>query len=52
MKPKQEIVRIKEIYKKEDFKICCLFSNEEYRYLDFEQLFKTWNIKRGDTEYP
>lgn len=51
MKTKQEIVRIKEIYKVEDFKIYCLFDNEEYRYIDFEKLFKIWDIKQGDTEY-
>ena len=52
MKPKQEIIRIKEIYKIEEQKIYCLFNNDEYRYIDFEKLFKTWNIKQNDVEYP
>ena len=51
MKTKREIVRIKEIYKIEGFKIYCLFNNEEHRYIDFEKLFQTWNIKKGDIEY-
>lgn len=51
MKIKQEIVRIKKIYKIEDLKIYCLFDNEEYRYVDFEKLFQIWNVKQGDTEY-
>ena len=51
MKTKQKIVRIKEIYKINDFKIFCHFSNDEYRYINFKKLFKTWNVKRGDTEY-
>lgn len=50
MKP--EVVRIQEIYKIDDFKIYCLFSNSEYRIIDFESLWKKWNIKKGDIEYP
>ena len=48
---KQEIVRIKNIYNIEDYKIYCLFSNGEYRYIDFDLLFKTWDIKQDDIEY-
>lgn len=51
MKPDTEIVRIKEIYKKDGFKIYCLFSNEESRYIDFEELFKQWNVQEDDIEY-
>lgn len=50
MKP--EIVRIQEIYKKDNFCIYCLFSNNEYRVIDFAELFKKWNIKKDDVEYP
>ena len=51
MKTKKEIVRIKEIYKIENHKIYCLFDNEEYRFIDFEKLFQSWNVQKGDTEY-
>ena len=50
MKP--EVVRIREIYKIDNFCIHCLFSNNEYRIIDFTELFKKWNVKEGDTEYP
>jgi len=52
MKSRPEVVRIIEIYKKEIFNIYCLFSNNEYRFIDFEELFKKWNVKKGDVEYP
>jgi len=52
MKSKIEVVRIKEIYKKDKFKIYCLFNNDEHRFIDFEELFKKWNIKQGEVEYP
>ncbi len=51
MKTKQEIVRIKNIYNIENYKIYCLFSTGEFRYIDFDLLFKTWNIKQTDIEY-
>jgi DNA-binding XRE family transcriptional regulator len=51
MKNKPEIVRIKEIYKIEDFNIFCHFTNDEFRFVDFEQLFIQWKIKQGDIEY-
>ena len=49
---KREVVRIREIYKVDNFCIHCLFSNNEYRIIDFAELFKKWNVKEGDTEYP
>ncbi len=52
MKTRPEVVRIKEIYKKEFFKIYCLFSNNEYRFIDFEELFKKWNVNQDSIEYP
>ncbi len=51
MKTKKEVVRIKEIYKIEDFKIFCLFTNEEYRIIDFSELFKIWKVKENDIEF-
>ena len=51
MKAKTEIVRIKEIYKTDNYKIYCLFSNDENRFIDFEKLFKNWKIKENDIEY-
>jgi len=51
MKSKPEIVRIKEIYKKEGFNVFCHFTNDEYRIVDFKQLFNLWNITKVDYEY-
>ena len=47
-----KVVRIKKIHKRKYFKIYCLFSNEEYRMIDFGKLFKQWNIQKNDIEYP
>ena len=52
MKFDTKIVRISEISKIEYFKVFCKFNNGEYRYIDFEHLFKEWNIKKEDIEYP
>ena len=52
MKTEQKLVRIKEIYKIEDFKIYCRFSNNEFRFIDFRKLFNQWDIKTKDIEYP
>jgi len=51
MKQKREIVRIIDIYKTENFKIFCHFTNGEYRFVDFEMLLNKWNVKRKDIEY-
>lgn len=51
MKTNIEIVRINDIYKKEDYKIYCLFSNGETRYVDFEKLFDAWQVNLNDIEY-
>lgn len=51
MKQKREIVRISEIYKTEDFKIFCHFTNGEYRFVDFEVLLSQWNVTENDTEF-
>ena len=52
MKQAVEVVRIKEIYKKDGFKIYCLFSNGEHRFIDFEALFKQWKIGPSEVEHP
>ena len=52
MKTKYEIVRIKKIYKIQNFTIYCIFDNDECRYINFEELFQKWNIKQNDIEYP
>ncbi len=44
MKLDTKIVRISKISKIEYFKVFCKFNNGEYRYIDFEHLFKEWTI--------
>ena len=34
------------------FKIICMFNNGESRILDFESIFKKWNISELDIEFP
>ncbi len=46
------IPRIKEINNISGFKVHCLFNTGEYRIIDFEQLFKSWNLTPTDFEYP
>jgi len=46
------VKRIVKIHSLEDFNINCLFNNGESRIIDFKELFKIWNIKKGDIEYP
>ena len=45
------VKRIIKIHKVEGYKIYCLFNNGESRIIDFEKVFKKWNIKKGDPEY-
>ncbi len=52
MKKYRRIPRIIKINKIKGFKIHCAFNNGEYRIIDFEQLFKTWNTHEGDFDYP
>ena len=47
----RNIRRIVKIHKIEGYKIYCLFNNGESRVVDFEKLFKIWNVKPGDIEY-
>ncbi len=46
------VKRIIKIHKIEGYKIYTLFSNGESRIVDFQKLFKQWNVKKGDVEYP
>jgi len=52
MKSNKEIVRISEIKQIDDYKVFCKFNNGEDRYIDFKNLFESWNIKENDAEYP
>jgi DNA-binding XRE family transcriptional regulator len=47
----EDPVRIKKIYKTDNYKIYCLFSNDERRFIDFEKLFEEWKIQKDDIEY-
>lgn len=46
------IKRIIKIHSVQEFKVCCLFNNGESRIIDFQELFKKWNIKETDIEFP
>jgi len=52
MRKKINIPRIIKIDKIEGLNIYCMFNNGETRLVDFEQIFKDWDIKPGDLEYP
>ena len=46
------VKRIIKIHKIDGYKMTLLFNNGESRIVDFKQLFKNWNIRKGDLEYP
>lgn len=48
----RSIKRIINVQKIEGYKVFCLFNNGESRIIDFEKVFKDWDIKEGDIEYP
>jgi len=52
MRKKLKIPRILKIDKIEDFKIFCIFNNGQRRIIDFDKIFKDWEIKQSDIEYP
>lgn len=52
MRKKINIPRIIKIDKIEGLKIYCMFNNGEIRLINFEQVFKEWNIKPTDLEFP
>jgi DNA-binding XRE family transcriptional regulator len=43
--------RILKIHQTEGFKVFCLFNNGESRIIDFESLFKKWEVNPSDIEY-
>ncbi|OFX17025.1 MAG: hypothetical protein A2033_04720 [Bacteroidetes bacterium GWA2_31_9] len=51
MKTKTNIPRILKIYKVIGHQIICIFNTGEYRMIDFQKLFKKWNITNDDIEY-
>ncbi len=52
MRQKIKIPRIVKIEKISGHKIQCMFNNGESRMLDFEKIFKQWNVTGNDFEYP
>ena len=52
MRKKLSIPRIIKIQKIAGFTVRCMFNNGESRILDFEKIFKQWNIVEDDIEYP
>ena len=52
MRKKLVVPRIIKIQKIEGLNIYCMFNNGENRLLNFESIFKEWDIKENDIEYP
>ena len=52
MRKKLSIPRIIKIHKIDGLTIRCMFNNGESRILDFEKIFKQWEIAEDDIEYP
>jgi len=52
MRQKIKIPRIVKIEKISGHKIQCMFNNGESRVLDFQKIFKQWNVNEDDFEYP
>jgi DNA-binding XRE family transcriptional regulator len=48
----RSIKRIIKIHKIDGYSIYCLFSNGESRIIDFEKVFRNWNVKENDIEFP
>lgn len=48
----RSIKRIIKIHEIKGYQIYCLFNNGESRIIDFEQLWKQWNVQADDIEYP
>lgn len=51
MSKKTEPVRIREIYRKDNFKLYLSFTNDEYRIVDFEPLLEAWQVQESSVEY-
>lgn len=52
MRQKIKIPRIVKIEKISGHKIQCMFNNGDSRLLDFDTIFKKWNVTENDFEYP
>jgi len=52
MRQRIKIPRIIKIENITGHKIQCMFNNGESRLLDFEKIFKQWNVTENDFEYP
>ena len=52
MRKNVKIPRVLKIEKVEGFKVICMFNNGESRMIDFESVFKKWNVNENDFEYP
>lgn len=52
MRNKPKIPRIVKIESIKGHQIQCMFNNGESRLLDFQKIFKLWDVKSDDVEYP
>lgn len=52
MRRKLKAPRILKIEKIDGFKIYCMFNNGESKLIDFNSIFKEWDLTPNDTEYP
>lgn len=48
----RSIKRVIKIQNIDSYKVFCLFNNGESRIIDFEKVFKKWNVQKDDIEYP
>ncbi len=51
MRKNIKIPRILKIEKIEGYKVTCMFNNGESRMIDFDSVFKEWNITESDIEF-
>ncbi len=52
MRRKLKTPRIIKIERIDGFKIYCMFNNGESKLIDFNLIFKEWNLTPNDVEYP
>lgn len=52
MRTKAKLPRVLKIHQMDGFKVTCVFNTGEYKLIDFEKLFREWDVQEGDTEYP
>jgi hypothetical protein len=45
------VKRIIKIHQVDGYKVWCLFNNGQSRIIDFEEVFRRWNVKAGDLEF-